>query len=144
MRTYTINIQGHEIKAYEYGGKLYFIADVDDEAVKNFINEYTYGVKVRRNGNKLYFIPTEHSGIKPEHRSEVKQYLINSGFSDEEAEYIAKHNQIMLVALAVVAALGIGAVMYYRQQIGDLIWKVILPVAIIGGSLYIGYRIMRR
>jgi len=130
VNAYQVNLNGKEFYIYEDNGILYTDAPVNDEIV----SQLTYGVQVIKQDGMTYFIPTEHSGVRPEYRDYVGQILEGWGYPSEMAE----HNQILPVVLLAVLGIGAAAAYYYREELGGLLWKVLIPLFVFGIAAWIG------
>lgn len=108
------------------------------EGLKSALSIF-YGVDVVRQGDYVYLIPRQKSGVLPEYREAVKQMLIQAGYSPKEAELLAEHNQLQLVTLAVVLAGMAFFAYYYKEQLGEYFWKVILPLFTFGFAAWMAY-----
>ena len=133
MITYEVEINGVPVRVCMNDGMVYITADADTQAIRDFVNKVTYGVRIERFGDKVYFMPTEHSGVRPEYRDYITHILMENGYSPEEARYLAEHNQISLIVLGVIAAMGAGLAYYTWKNAGTFVQKVMFPLlALIG------------
>jgi len=102
-----------------------------------------YGVSAVEQGNYVYLIPQQKSGVKPEYRQSVAELLMQNGYSEDEAKRLVEHNPLNLVVLAVVLASIAILVYYYREQVGQYLWNVFLPILTFGMAAFIGYSALK-
>ena len=127
-----------------YIGENYVAVPAGDfEKVKSALSIF-YGIDVVRQGDYVYLFPKQRSGVLPEYREAVKQMLIQAGYSPEEAKQLAEHNSLQLVTLAVVLAGMAFFAYYYKEQLGEYFWKVILPLFTFGFGAWIAYNAFKR
>jgi len=127
-----------------YIGENYVAVPAEEfEEVKSALSIF-YGVDVVRQGDYVYLIPQQKSGVLPEYREAVKQMLIQAGYSPEEAKQLAEHNSLQLITLAVVLAGMAFFAYYYREQLSEYFWKVILPLFTFGFGAWIAYNAFKR
>lgn len=127
-----------------YIGENYVAVPAEEfERVKSALSIF-YGVDVVKQGDYVYLIPQQKSGVLPEYREAVKQMLIQAGYSPEEAKQLAEHNSLQLITLAVVLAGMAFFAYYYREQLSEYFWKVILPLFTFGFGAWIAYNAFKR
>ena len=127
-----------------YIGENYVAVPAEEfKEVKSALSIF-YGVDVVRQGDYVYLIPQQKSGVLPEYREAVKQMLIQAGYSPEEAKQLAEHNSLQLVTLAVVLAGMAFFAYYYKEQLSEYFWKVILPLFTFGFGAWIAYNAFKR
>ena len=113
------------------------------DMVKSALN-MAYGVKTVEKDGYIYLFPTTKSGVLPEYREFVKQVLMGMGYSEERAQWLAEHNQIQLITIAALLAGVAYFVYYYREQLSDYFWKVLLPILTFGVGAYVSYKAFSR
>jgi hypothetical protein len=99
-----------------------------------------YGINVVRHGDYVYFIPERKSGVRPEYRQAVAEFLARQfGMCKEEAIAMASQNAINLIVLATVLA---GAALFLytqRERLESYFWNVLIPIVTFGIGAYLAY-----
>ena len=113
------------------------------EKVKSGLSIF-YGVDVVRQGDYVYLFPKQKSGVRQEYKEAVKQLLMQEGFDEMTAEVLSEHNQLQLITLAVVLAGMVFFAYYYKEQLSEYFWKVILPLFTFGFGAWIAYNAFKR
>jgi len=134
---YEIVIDGHKITLEERDGAIVLHSRCP-ECLKEVLDRMFYGVEVVSDGEAIYIVPTEKSGVREEYKPFFKQYL------DPE---LVEHNQLPLIVLA----LGVGIIALCQvfpeapicKAISGYTWDVLMPLLTFGLGAVIGYYLLR-
>lgn len=110
------------------------------EEIREAIDLMFYGVEVFRDGNKVYFVPLEKSGVKDEFKPIFMNYF---------PEEVVEQNTIYIVLLvigAVVAVIGICQVwpdLPLCEAMSEYMWNVTMPLVSFLLGAVVGYYVMK-
>lgn len=110
------------------------------EDIRKVINTMFYGVEVLRDGNKVYFVPKEKSGVRDEFKPLFANY-----FPKETVEQNPIYIPLLAVG-AIVAVVGICQVwpdIPLCEAISGYTWNVVMPlIGFLLGAI-VGYYVVK-
>lgn len=134
---YEVVIDGERIFIDEQDGALVLRSSCCPEHLRENLQKMFYGVEVVSDGEVIYIVPTERSGVREEYKPFFKQYLDSN---------LVEHNQLPLIVLA----LGVGIVVLCQvypdapicKAISGYTWDVLMPLLTFGLGAVIGYYLL--
>jgi len=134
---YEVVIDGQRILLEEQDGALVLYSTCCPERLRERLSQMFYGVEVVADGEVVYIIPTEKSGVRDEYKPFFRQY-----FGE-----LADHNSLPLIILAV----GVGIVALCQiypeapicKSIAGYTWDVLMPILTFALGATVGYYLLR-